>query len=422
VSARAQRYETAHSALSYAAPACLYQNAIFSYFRSPWVDGRPVVVRARNLAFGRSPDGGFANRQALVRLVELPALDAGVGMARALEFGLNSFGEVTEDSSGRPLAHAQIIRNVIEEAVLAEDVGVDVYGIGEHHRHDFAISSPEIVLAAICGRTQRIRLCSATTVLSTDDPVRVFERFSTLNAIAKGRAEVILGRGWFTEPFRLFGYELSEYDSLFEEKLGLFALLIRQTTVSWRGKSRPPLVDQAIFPPIESGTLRAWIAVGSTPESVLRAARFDMPMIIAVIGGEPKRFLPLAEMYRIACEKLGRPPNGVGVHSNGYVANNDDQARDEFWAHYSLARNRLGAERGWSPIDRPKFDLVVDRGSLFVGSPGTVARKIATTIRELSACRFDLKYSQGTLPHDKLMQSIELYGRKVVPMVRDMLA
>jgi probable LLM family oxidoreductase len=312
-----------------------------------------------------------------------------------------------------------VIRNVIEEAVLADEVGVGFFGIGEHHRPDFAVSSPEVVLSVIAGQTKQIRLGSATTVLSSDDPVRVFQRFSTLNAASSGRAEVILGRGWFTESFPLFGYEISEYDSLFEEKLDLFAALIRQDTVTWKGKRRPPLTKRYVFPPLEVRPLKTSVAVGATPESVLRAARYDMPMILAVIGGEPQRFTPLIDLYRLAFERLGRPMQPIGVHSTGYVADTDAQAREEMWGYYKAMRDRIGAERAWPPIDRAKFDVEADRGSLYVGSPETVARKIANTAKVLDVSRFDMKYSVGALPHEKLMRSIELYGSKVIPIVRE---
>lgn len=337
------------------------------------------------------------------------------------ELGLDTFGDVGTDGDGNPLSHAQVVRNVVEEGVVADQAGVDFFGVGEHHRADFAVSAPDVVLGVIAGRTRRIRLGSATTVLSTDDPVRVFQRFATLHAASGGRAEVILGRGWFTESFPLFGYDRSQYGPLFDEKLDLFATLLRREVVTWRGKLRPALASQRIYPPVEGGSLRAWIAVGATPESVLRAARHDLPMIVAVIGGEPQRFRPFVELYRQACEKLGRPPREIGVHSLGYVAASDAEAREEFWNDYKPLRDRIGAERGWQPLKRAVFDVEIDRGSLYVGSAETVARKIAGAMRALGASRFEMKYSVGALPHEKLLRSIELYGTRVMPLVRDLL-
>jgi probable LLM family oxidoreductase len=343
-------------------------------------------------------------------------------MATTFEFGLDTFGDITADSDGRLLTQAQVIRNVVEEAVLADDVGVDAFGVGEHHRPDFAISAPEVVLAAIAGRTKRIRLGSAVTVLSSDDPVRVFERFSTLDAASNGRAEVTLGRGSFTESFPLFGYDLSQYEELFEEKLDLFAALIRQQAVTWRGNTRSPLTNQRVFPPLETGTLRTWIGVGGSPESVVRAARYDLPLMLAIIGGDPKRFVSYVDLYHRAYAQLGKPAQAIGLHSHGYVADSDEQAREELWPDYKKMRDRIGAERGWPPMQRADFDREADHGSLYLGSPETVARKITATAKALGIARFDMKYSAGTLSHEKIMRCISLYGEKVMPMVREMLA
>jgi len=353
-------------------------------------------------------------------------------MANNLELGLDTFGDITAGPDGRLLTHAQVIRNVIEEAILADELGVDAFGVGEHHRPDFAVSAPEVVLAAIAGRTKRIRLGSAVTVLSSDDPIRVFERFSTLNAASNGRAEVTVGRGSFTESFPLFGYDLSRYEELFEDKLDLFAALIKQDNVTWQGKTRPPLTNQRVFPPIEGGllktgslktcSLKTWVGVGGSPESVVRAARYDLPLMLAIIGGDPKRFLPYVELYLRAFAQLGRPVQAIGVHSPGYVAESDEQAREEFWPAYKGMHDRIGAERGWPPMARAAFDQETDRGSLYVGSPETVARKIAATAKALRIARFDLKYSAGTLAHEKTMRCIALYGEKVMPLVREMLA
>jgi probable LLM family oxidoreductase len=342
-------------------------------------------------------------------------------MTQHFEFGLDTFGDITTGPDGQLLTHAQVIRNVIDEAVLADEVGVDAFGVGEHHRPDFAVSAPEVVLAAIAGRTKRIRLGSAVTVLSSDDPIRVFERFSTLNAASNGRAEVTVGRGSFTESFPLFGYNLAQYEELFEEKLDLFVVLLRNDTVTWQGKLRPPLKDQRIFPSIEAGPLKTWIGVGGSPESVVRAAHYDLPLALAIIGGDPKRFRPFVDLYHRAFAQFGRPVKEIAVHSPGHVADTDAQAREEYWVGYKGMHDRIGAERGWPPIGRAQFDQEVEHGALNVGAPETVARKIAATAKALGIVRFDMKYSAGMLGHDKMMRCIELYGSKVMPLVREML-
>ncbi|MBR0694313.1 LLM class flavin-dependent oxidoreductase [Bradyrhizobium lablabi] len=343
-------------------------------------------------------------------------------MTTPIEFGLDTFGDVTKDAGGAPLPHAQMIRNVVEEAVLADQLGIDSIGLGEHHRADFAISSPEVVLAAIATRTHRIRLGSAVTVLSSDDPIRVFQRFSTVDAVSNGRAEVILGRGSFTESFPLFGFDLRQYNELFEEKLGLFAELLKQEPVTWQGKLRPPLASQSVYPPVERGRLKTWIGVGGSPESVVRAAHYDLPLMLAIIGGDPRRFAPYVDLHQRAYRQFGREPQPIGVHSPGYVAETDAQAREELWPDYKVMRDRIGKERGWPAMNRDEFVHEADHGSLYVGAPETVARKITSNVKALGLARFQLKYSAGPLPHAKLMKSIELYGRKVVPLVRDMLA
>jgi probable LLM family oxidoreductase len=343
-------------------------------------------------------------------------------MPEEIELGLDTFGDVTAGPDGALLTSAQVIRNVVEEAVLADELGVHFFGVGEHHRADFAVSAPEVVLAAIAGRTRRIRLGSAVTVLSSDDAIRVFQRFATLDAVSGGRAEVILGRGSFTESFPLFGYPLSQYEQLFEEKLDLFAALLRQEPVTWKGATRPPLTNQSVFPGVERPPLTAWIGVGGSPESVMRAVRYDLPLMLAIIGGEPMRFRPYVDLYHRAYAEMGRSVKPIGVHSPGYVAATDAQAREELWPEYKKMRDRIGGERGWPPMSPEEFERESDRGSLYVGSPETVARKIAATVKGLGLSRFDLKYSAGALAHEKLMRSIELFGGEVVPRVRRMLA
>jgi probable LLM family oxidoreductase len=279
-----------------------------------------------------------------------------------------------------------------------------------------------VVLAAIATRTKRMWLGSAVTVLSSDDPIRVFERFSTLNAISNGRAEVTLGRGSFIESFPLFGFDLSDYEKLFEEKLDLFAALRKGEPVTWSGTTRPPLTNQRVFPPIETGRLRTWIGVGGSPESVVRAAQYDLPLMLAIIGGDPKRFLSYIDLYHRAYAQLGRPAQIIGVHSHGYVAETDEKAREELWPDYKKMRDRIGAERGWPPLQRAEFEREAESGSLYLGSPETVARRIAATVKALKLARFDMKYSAGTLSHDKMMRCIELYGTKVMSLVREMVA
>jgi probable LLM family oxidoreductase len=340
-----------------------------------------------------------------------------------IEFGLDTFGDVTVDEEGVLIPQPRVIRDVVDEAILADQLGLDFFGVGEHHRPDLAVSAPEVVLAAIAARTSRIRLGSAVTVLSTDDPVRVFERFATLDAVSGGRAEIILGRGSFTESFPLFGYRLDDYELLFEEKLELFAELLKEGPVTWSGQTRAPLEGQRAYPTTESGSLRTWVGVGGSPESVIRAARYGFPLVIAIIGGEPLRFLPLLGLYHRALREFGYPELPIAVHSPGHLAESDEQAREELWPQYAEMFTRIGRERGWPPVTRQQFETAAGpEGALLVGSPETVAPKIAKVVQAFGLARFDLKYSMGTLPHPKLMRSIELYGTKVVPAVKEALA
>lgn len=344
-------------------------------------------------------------------------------MSYDLQLGLDTFGDVTVDDGGRPLSQPQVLRNVVTEAVLADNVGLHFFGVGEHHRPDFAVSAPEVVLAAIAGQTNRIHLGSAVTVLSTDDPVRVFQRFSTLNAVSNGRAEVILGRGSFTESFPLFGYDLQQYDQLFEERLDLFARLIKEGPVTWAGQTRSALTNQRVYPPTDTGHLMTWVGVGGSPESVVRAAKHGFPLMLAIIGGNPQRFAPWVDLYHRALTQFGNGPLPVGAHSPGHVADTDEQAHEEMWPHYAAMFGRIGAERGWPPVTRAQFDREVGAdGALCVGAPETVAAKIARTVRALGLRRFDMKYSNGALPHELLLRSIELYGTEVVPRVKALLA
>jgi len=338
-----------------------------------------------------------------------------------VELGLDTFGDVAARADGTPLTPAQTLRAIVEEAALADETGLDVFGLGEHHRADYAVSSPEMVLAAIGSRTERIRLTSAVTVLSSDDPVRVHERFATLQGLTGGRAEIVVGRGAYTESFPLFGLPLERYEELFEDRLDLFTKLLAGEPVTWSGSTRAPLSDQLVHPALDV-PLPAWVAVGGSPGSIVRAARYGLPVVLAVIGGPRARFAPFAQLHREALAEHGHAPQPLGVHSPGYVAATDQQARDEFWPHYAEVMNRLARERGGMPISRERYEADATDGALMVGSPPTVARRIAETLRDLGASRFSMKYSSGHMPHELAMTSIGLYGREVAPQVREMLS
>jgi probable LLM family oxidoreductase len=339
-----------------------------------------------------------------------------------LVFGLDTFGDVPEDDSGNLVSDARAIRQVVDEAVLAEQTGVDVVALGEHHRPEFAISSPETVLAGIAPRTDRIHLSSGVTVLSSDDPVRVFQRFSTLDALSNGRAEIILGRGSFTESFPLFGYDLSDYDVLFEEKVELFAKLLEEKPVTWSGTKRAALDSADVFPKTESGRLTTWIGVGGTPQSVIRTARYGFPLMIAIIGGAPDRFAPYIDLYQRAADQFGTTAHPVGIHSPGFIADTDEEAREVHWPRYKVIRDRIGTQRGWPPVRKEHYLTEIEQGSLYVGSPETVARKMARAAKALGVGRFDLIYTHGSQPISARLRSVELFGTNVIPMVRDILA
>jgi probable LLM family oxidoreductase len=340
-----------------------------------------------------------------------------------IEFGIDSFGDRPRNDRGEIVSHAQAIRAAVAEAVLADQVGIDVIALGEHHRPEYAISSPETVLAGIATATKRIRLASGVTVLSSDDPVRVFQRFATVDALSSGRAEVILGRGSFTESFPLFGYDLKDYEVLFEEKIDLFHRLLDETPVTWEGTTRAALRDADVYPKTESGRLATWVGVGGTPESVLRTARYGFRLMLAVIGGAPGRFAPYVDLYRRASQEFGTPARPVGVHSPGFVAATDEDAKELFYPGYREIRDRIGALRGWPPLRREEFDAEVEHGSLYVGSVETVANKIAQAIRVLDVGRFDMIYSAaGTVSAAARLRSVELYGTAVIPRVRELLA
>lgn len=336
-------------------------------------------------------------------------------------FGLDTFGDMTLREDGTAESSAQVLRNVVAEAVWAEEVGLDAFNVGEHHRDDFAITAPDTVLAGIATLTNRITLGSGVTVLSSEDPIRVYQRFATLDALSNGRAQITAGRGSFIESFPLFGYELSDYAVLFEEKLELLVELLKEKPVNWQGSVRPPLVNQQVYPKTESGSIPLRVGVGGSPESVVRAARLGTHMALAIIGGDPARFAPYAKLYRDSVEKFGSMLGEISIHSPGHIAETDEQAIEELWPHYEASFGRIGRERGWGPMTKGHYLDEVHNGSLYVGSPETVAQKIAYAMKSVGASRFDLKYSTGPMPHVKLMNSIELYGRIVAPRVRELL-
>lgn len=337
-------------------------------------------------------------------------------------FGLDSFGDLAKDKDGKLLSYAESIRLVIEEAVLADSLGIDAIALGEHHRDEFAISSPEMVLAAIASRTQHIKLASGVTVLSSDDPVRVFERFATLDAVSNGRAQIILGRGSFTESFPLFGYDLRDYEALFEEKIELFSKLLKEKPVTWQGTLTQSLDKADIFPKTESRKLETLVGVGGSPQSVVRAAMYDFPLMLAIIGGSPDRFAPYVDLYKRASEQFGHTAHPVGMHSPGFIADSDEEAVRVAFPLFKKQMDRIGRERGWQPMTREHFMGEVEHGSLYVGSPETVAKKIAHAMKVVDATRFDLVYGFGAASAAARHHMIELYGQKVIPRVHELLA
>ena len=339
-----------------------------------------------------------------------------------ISFGLDTFGDMQVDDSGQPISAAQTIRNVVEEAVFADQLGIQHINVGEHHRDDFAVSAPDSVLAGIATRTKQITLGTGVTVLSSDDPVRVYERFATVDALSNGRAEITAGRGSFIESFPLFGFDLNDYGILFEEKLELLVELLKEKPVTWSGETRAPLNNQEVYPKTERGAIPLRVGVGGTPESVVRAARLNLPLAIAIIGGDPARFAPFAHLYRKSMEDFRNKQLPISIHSPGYIAETDELAMEEQWPNYLKMVGRIGRERGWAPPTKENFIQECVHGSQYVGSPETVAKKIAHAIKSVGAQRFDFKYANGPQNHSRLMKSLELYGTKVIPMVKDLLS
>jgi probable LLM family oxidoreductase len=341
--------------------------------------------------------------------------------SKEIEFGLDTPVYVTVDASGQTISGDVVIRDTLEEAVLADAVGIDSFNIGEHYRPDFMDSAGQVMLATIAGRTEHIRLGTAVTVLSTQDPVRVYADFATLDAVSNGRAQLIVGRGSLTDSFPLFGFDLADYETLFEEKLDLLTRLLRDQPVTWSGTVRSPLNDQYVSPPLPKGHLPTWVGVGGSPESVIRAARYGLPLMLAIIGGPPNRFAPYIDLYKRALDEAGHAPLPVGMHSLGFVAKTDEEAVNIQLPYWTEMLEAAAHERGWARPTMRQFQDEITTGSLYVGSPTTVATKLAAAIRLLGLSRFDMAYATGRVPHEERMAMIELYGREVIPRVRELL-
>lgn len=343
-----------------------------------------------------------------------------------MELGISSFADMAPDPiTGRKVTAEERIAQLLEEVKLAEQVGLDVFAVGEHHRPDYAASSPAVILGAMAAVTKKIRLSSSVTVLSSDDPVRVFQDFATVDALSGGRAEIMAGRGSFTESFPLFGYSLNDYDTLFSEKLELLLKIRAQEKITWKGKHRAPIDNLGIYPRPVQQPLPVWIAIGGTPESVQRAAMLDLPMMLAIIGGTPDRFAPYVKYYRDIAKQLGRDPAKlqVGINSHTYIADTSQQAADEFYPAYADVMTRIGRERGWQPMQRAHYEMMREpHGALLVGSPQQVIDKILYEHELFGHTRFLAQIGVGTMPHDKLLRAIELFGTVVAPAVRKALS
>jgi probable LLM family oxidoreductase len=309
---------------------------------------------------------------------------------------------------------------IVEEGKLADQLGIDVIALGEHHRKEYSISSPDTVLAALATVTDNIILGTGVTVLSSDDPVRVFERFATVDALSNGRAQIILGRGSFTESFPLFGYDLNDYNELFEEKIAMFNELLKNESVTWKGNFTQSLNNVQIYPKTEK-RLDVQVGVGGSPDSIIRAAKYGFPVMLAIIGGEPARFRPYINLYQQAAKKFGQPNHPVGMHSHGVIAETDEEAQEIAWKYMKKSMDQIGSERGWAPMTRERFDFEVTEGSYYVGSPETVAQKIAHMIQTVGVNRFDLVYGAGGQLQKDRFRTIQLYGEKVVPRVKELL-
>lgn len=337
-------------------------------------------------------------------------------------FGLDSFGDVAfDDQSKQPLSYGESLRRIVEEGKLADELGVDIIALGEHHRKEYSISSPEMVLAALASVTKRIKLGTGVTVLSSDDPVRVYERFATLDGISNGRAQIMLGRGSFTESFPLFGYNLQDYEDLFEEKFALFNELVKNEPVTWEGRFTQILNNVQVYPKMDH-PLDVQVGVGGSPESIIRAAKHGLPVMLAIIGGEPTRFKPFINLYERAAHQFEQPNHPLGMHSHGVIADTDEEAQEIAWNYLKKSMDQIGRERGWPEMSREKFLFEIEQGAFYIGSPETVAQKIARMIQAVGVQRFDLVYGTGGQLQKDRFKTIQLYGEKVIPRVKELLA
>ncbi|AQW21674.1 luciferase [Lentilactobacillus curieae] len=339
-----------------------------------------------------------------------------------LEFGLETFGDIVANEDGSLKTAGESIRQIVKEGQLADELGVNVIGVGEHHRPDYSVSSPEIVLGAIASVTKNIKLATAVTVLSSDDPVRVYERFATLEGLSQGRAQVMLGRGSFTESFPLFGYDLTDYDDLFNEKLEMYDQLLKEKPITWNGNFTESLKNQEVYPKTDYDGLETYIGIGGSPESIIRTAKYGYKVIIAIIGGQADRFVPYIDLYKRASEQFGNPVQPIAVHSHGFIADDEDDAVEVAWKNIKANFDRIGLTRGWAPMSREQFDGETKVGSFYVGNPEHVAQRIARTIKLLGLGRFDLVYGAGNQTAAQRERMIELYATKVIPRVKEILS
>lgn len=343
-------------------------------------------------------------------------------MAAKLQFGLDTFGDLAFQEDGTAMSADATLRQVVHEAQLADELGLQMFALGEHHRPEFAISSPEIVLGAIAMVTKQIKLGTAVTVLSSDDPVRVFERFSTLHGLSHGREEIMLGRGSFTESFPLYGYDLQNYDELFTEKIALWQKLLAGGKLNWSGKFTQKLTNTTVYPQLPKGeTIATSLAVGGSPESIIRAVYYDIPVVIAIIGGEPTRFRPYVDLYHKAAQQLKKPEHPLGMHAHGIILDDEAEARSVGWQYIRAEMDRIGIDRGWAPMTRDRFEFEIDKGAYYVGTPEQVAQKLAKNMKALDMSRFDLVYGTGGQLIHQREATIRNYATKVVPRVRELL-